>query len=471
MTERIGRPDTDDFIKARLDSYTSLVEHGDKWVGSEAIFHYTPKGGGRKEIQGKIIYSSKARTIVWNSETGALDYVDTNHGRIEEAWLKRTKTRWTRFEYFGLETLDQFKRKDIFGVIYGYSREHGQIVIDGDLDVVTKNSMDILRLRNGGTTHLIDPRYLQFRILFTEKKDALDFPPVGRDKPILLIDPFPKERSSLAEKLLTDMAGRGIGIYENKALYDFFEAHEAETRLLLKRYFDDEGQEMINIFQKRGIQKYLPLLIDPGIASRYKTFADFLTRFKSKNPDFLGARKAFSEKLGIATVYRGMALTEQEFDEISANGLYSPGLRNRSIATQALRDTLDPRAERVIGYGISFRDEIYTRMTDVRRSTVSMALSVSHYPEVASSIGWYDSRRTNKKGVRPYLFEIKTPLISLVEISGLFSYSRAIPTIEIQGKKYFFNSGKVEALVPYFIPKNAFKGQKTSVPPRWKNIS
>lgn len=74
--------------------------------------------------------------------------------------------------------------------------------------------------------------------------------------------------------------------------------------------------------------KYLPLCLDPGIATRANDFLVFSKEFISKHPnsDLMDLRNAFSNHLGKKIFYRGMGLTPEEVSMMKTEGISSRNL-------------------------------------------------------------------------------------------------------------------------------------------------
>jgi hypothetical protein len=110
-----------------------------------------------------------------------------------------------------------------------------------------------------------------------------------------------------------------------------------------------------------------------------------------------------------------MALTKDEVENIRNGPMLSPGLRNADRGKKIISDMINPdlapfrfQSEKKPN---SFRQDCFARVTDALPGNCSITLSTSVYPEVASSVGWHSSGRTEDENASPYLFQLQIPRI------------------------------------------------------------
>lgn len=282
-------------------------------------------------------------------------------------------------------------------------------------------------------------------------------------------DPLPLKDKimNVSAEIMKDFKTKGIHPLENNKLFDFLgELPKTQKDSVLERY---AWKEELNLIKDSLGEQFSVCLFHPGVSTRITEFIDF-----SQNKDFTPteAISEFSSHLGDVTVYRSMALTKDESDIIKRVGILAPALIDDKKDSQTLAVLLNPNIQRFQRDTLtpsSFVDDIKFRLTDRREqgSKGSISVSTSGHPEIASSVGWHASKRTDEPDVAPYLYTLQVPKILTYEEMDIMGDSRGRMRVTIGDKT--FGQDQLEIFVPFGVQaKNISHTEITDIPPRWK---
>jgi len=100
--------------------------------------------------------------------------------------------------------------------------------------------------------------------------------------------------------------------------------------------YADAGISARNILRQLG-PRFDELLVDPGLVLRIEAFADFVRANRLNDANPWRARLLFSSSLGARTVYRALALTDEERQNILRAGIFSTlALKTRGLVRRDL---------------------------------------------------------------------------------------------------------------------------------------
>jgi len=278
--------------------------------------------------------------------------------------------------------------------------------------------------------------------------------------------------------------------YDNPSLYKALSENPDTTKAAIASwnyYYEDAVDKVETLLGK----KYVPLLADPGIASRHSDFIAFARSYLAKNGnvDPAALRAAYSEKLGNVTLYRGILLTDKEAAAARKTGLVAPGLRDPQQAENALKKAFDPKQSRSQrAYGGSPPEEIFAR-TDGEKQKVHprdnhLYMSATDYPEVAETLGYhpnmldYGDRPEFQGKKKLYVAKLDVPALSTVRPTSDSIFSAHSPMafrgqdqmLTVGEKKFIYSKDNgVEVFVPYRVAPQDLKLDKVSgIPPEFK---
>jgi hypothetical protein len=164
--------------------------------------------------------------------------------------------------------------------------------------------------------------------------------------------------------------------------------HDEEVRYLLQHSsfvhdpaqrlvdYGDEAEQMVAAFRDKRREPLLPLLAWPGVATRWKTFLEWLETTNENSTNLVDVFLAFAGYLGRLTSYRALALTEKEFSAIQETDSILPSGR---LKTDAATLTSYVRQDGV-------RKVLLTRMCDIGTFKYDPSLSLHDHPETAVCI-------------------------------------------------------------------------------------
>ena len=275
-----------------------------------------------------------------------------------------------------------------------------------------------------------------------------------------------KEKIILLKKVISSKQP-----FENSDIYKYLSLDLNRTEEILNRMYGDRNEIVKQTKEVLGI-KFIPLLIDPGIANRGKEFISFSLKYLSNHSSssIPELRKAFSEHLGKRKLFRGMVLYSKEMKNITRSGMLAPGMLSKSKDHRILRlfatddelKRLDETSLKTLPKSIG--DEIGARLTNYYKKSESMLMSASAHKEIASSVGYHSSGKPIKKRIgNLYLFEIEVPEISVLDYSGdIYSSWNMRPLVKINNKIFDGEKGRaIEVFIPHFIaPENIISVEK-----------
>lgn len=189
------------------------------------------------------------------------------------------------------------------------------------------------------------------------------------------------------------------------------------------RRMGQKGIEYVEVLtqMQKVYSKYIDgdlrsLIVDPGLATRFEDLVRFLNRrlneINLNNSDVKispwALRKEFSDLLGKKTMYRALALSEDELAHIMQNGLESIFLRSGESS----------RIDDYFGGSNPFVNPLQL-LIDFRTSGPQLEsdpfLSISSDPQVAiaATIPYFKRRKIRRDSVKIYLFEIQMPELDM----------------------------------------------------------
>ena len=124
---------------------------------------------------------------------------------------------------------------------------------------------------------------------------------------------------------------RHPNLFDSKKFYKHLSTFNTyELKGLLKKWYRDypnfDLDNLIKIFDKHVGEKYIGLLFDPGIISRYDDFIFFAQKelaTSTNNISLFKLRNMYKKKLGKTKLFRGMMLTDDELHLILNQGMES----------------------------------------------------------------------------------------------------------------------------------------------------
>lgn len=154
------------------------------------------------------------------------------------------------------------------------------------------------------------------------------------------------------------------------------------------------------------------LSMDLGFMSHLPEVMRILDAGEITIDDPVIAKEQLKERLGVATLWRGTMLTDDELEQVKQNGMISP------VAAIVAQSTA-PEQDLNNLMTTSVHDVVETHFHGENRTTP--LLSVSSHKEVAIAVGKHYGRKGD--GRKFYLFELKVP-----EIDRVFYTSEGIRT-------------------------------------------
>lgn len=320
---------------------------------------------------------------------------------------------------------------------------------------------------------------------------------VGLGRPEL--DRDRSARLALSAQLVEAIHAQGLSPYQNAALYRYLAADPHATGDLVRRsYVRPEDpvnspyrvkmiDALIREFSSLG-PEWIALLVDPGVASRWQQFCEFVQHENLVNGNAFDARSLFEQALGTTSVYRCLALPRAVADKIRSSGvLLAPALAlSKDGGVEAIERILSPRKP-LAGTSVfqsTIVDDIYKGSFGARGWRVCM--SASGYVDVAASIGWERQggepdcgfqRKTGRSWwpqkakedpakLRPYMATIKLPELSLVYKDTTIIEAHDL-SFKIGNQFYNCADRKVEMYIPFCVPLSQCNFEEISVPENW----
>lgn len=424
------------YEQQQLLYYGALEHPGVHNVGAKVMARFILSNHSKEEriVTGIVVRSEGASLQILDESTGQVIDVNSNLVKIQEVLLRRPGIQWQNLDVYSVDdnTYDQIqKQQGHYAVVTG-SDGGRKFVIAGQVSVVEVSpGYRVMQVVDQDEiTHILDFRYLAGSSIAIARssEDTIEGPTATTEQEALQVfDEDREKRQALVAELARDINEHQLQPFANPKLYEYLTSltSEQKQRLLRKYYGDLQADEMIRFVENSLGNEYLVLLADPGIAGNFSKFREFLTSSKIiRATDIFSIRKQFSQFLGTTTVYRGMALNQGEVHGIEQRGLVAPVVLNKRNMQIALLDMFDYHDLKSPStrHPQSIIDGIRERQVDLIGSPEDWILmSVSQYPEVSSSVGWHDSKRTKERGVSPYLFTIEVPTIDLIVPTGIFS--------------------------------------------------
>jgi hypothetical protein len=271
----------------------------------------------------------------------------------------------------------------------------------------------------------------------------------------------------LTTKLYHDAQIQGIHPFENPNLYQFLdELKPATLETLLNNAWQDDAY--VNHFTNLLATSHWSLLFHPGIYANMTEFQNWYETHPSVvcNLSSIELIKHFKAKP--LSLYRGMTLTAQELDLINKQGIFAPGCLTLTTFTNYFRRLTDKNQAQTNSFSspnIFIQDIIY-RLAYSTTLAKSGTLSLSSHEEVAASVGYWNSNRTNEKDVLPVIFEVQVPSRLIYDEFTIMKDKKGDLQISIADK--IFSQG-IEYFMPTFLPTQMITAIRVypNPPPRW----
>ena len=203
---------------------------------------------------------------------------------------------------------------------------------------------------------------------------------------------------------------------------DLFKTMLARTKgpkELAIRDYGKNGEFIINRLTMIDSQ-YDVLAADPGIAIHIDEFEEFIRTHGKMNSPW-ETRTAFRDFLGKKTVYRGVALTDKEFNDIVKYGMYPEYLvfRSDEIEKTMANNIFALNSVRTNMNFIKLLDEgssLAIRRRVSNNTDKLLTLSVTDYPEVAFGFALSTAlfRRKYNDDAHVYVFPIEAHVLDLI---------------------------------------------------------
>ncbi len=137
--------------------------------------------------------------------------------------------------------------------------------------------------------------------------------------------------------------------------------------------YPEEADSISAGFRERGLERFLPLLAWPGVATRWRLFLDWLDASRHAPGELPDVLTGFARRLGRLTSYRALALTSTEFETFwKADSLLPTGRLHADAAT--LRKFLQIQGVRSV---------IRARVDGPGSLPLDPSLSLHDHPETA----------------------------------------------------------------------------------------
>jgi hypothetical protein len=217
----------------------------------------------------------------------------------------------------------------------------------------------------------------------------------------------------------------------------------ANAREAITHFYGPKASPLIAEFASLG-EDYVPLAMHPGILSRTKEFMDF-AHSMGQLPTPTELLKRFSDHLGTTTVYRGLAVTEEDVAKARQVGLLATPFRTYRTLESPMGDS-------------TFEMMVAARLTE-RNSSQNFLMSVTRFPDIARDISTKYVSDPTRQRIR--IFSITIPKIDLIELStdetspfcwpGTFlGAARGEHPFNFNGKNYAFGAD-VESFIAFKI--------------------
>lgn len=463
------------YVDAPRNIYGSLKNSGYHHIGSRAFVRYRPDSSASemRTAAGIVIDSAPANLQILDND-GKITDVNSNRDTIEGIYLQPAGITWQHLDHYGFQRCGYKPVRSLngnFGIL-----TDGKFIVSGGFSVIEPSPgypvMQILDPE--GPAHLIDAEYLFDMDLVVAKnsEDKIEGPTITtRKESVWLIDEKREKRAALAAELVQDIRDHHLSPFANPKLYTYLveDLSSQQRRELLRRTYERRKiTKMMEFIENTLGEEYTALLIDPGVVNNFDQFRQFIEGSSADWESAIAVRDAFSKFLGKTKIYRGMALKSKEAQFIQRHGLFAAGAVDSKFDLSKLLFKMFDYHSNIstsVSLGIS------ERQVDSSRSHY-IFLSGSHFPEVAASIGWQDSGRTNVQGVKPYLLEIEMPAIDIISPLGAFKeallhYDRGVQI----GDQIFRGDDKLEVFIPFCLAPDDFQIQRLAeIPPRWKFV-
>ncbi|PWU21665.1 MAG: hypothetical protein C5B49_02275 [Bdellovibrio sp.] len=432
------------------------------------------------KIFGRVLNEGSGGIVLVDEQSGQIFPATTTYGLITEAFVEPKAYEWIRLPY--RSSGEQFFAKIIemdhpFGKVSVPVGNGQHINIYGELSVSEfQPGYKVVVVRDhSGNIHKLDPEFIGTDLfsLLPKNPDAQDIFTTLTSKPLVVVDRRRKERRVLVQRLISDKK-----IYDNPIFYDYLSGDLSDTRRLINRWYPDSGSKMIEDVTQNLGEKFIILLVDPGVASRLEKFILFGRSALAANADLSAwkLRELFAADLGKTTIQKGIVLTRDQAKAIDVDGIDAEAFLNARTAAAVLDDTFNSLEKSVRApHATNPQDEIYGRLKDYFDPGTSMFISVSKYELIAASIGYYDSGYAGDPTRKLYVIEADVPEISVIRETGLFERENR------SGRDYIVSVGpdfhvsetqdrEVEMFVPFKInPEDLRRPIKEypTIPPQW----
>lgn len=257
---------------------------------------------------------------------------------------------------------------------------------------------------------------------------------IGDTKPTatepVSMTPSPMNISSVNWRRLPEIIGllQPTGsMFDVEAIGQFFKGQPNVVRKIIGRWYEDNAPRLLEISNELK-DEHLPLLMDPGIASRAEKFIEFYRGFANSHPHagVAEVRRAFAGQLGVWKGFRGVMLpfrTTDKFNHDFNNRFSLPGVfrqygGNIGDRTKNIPPYFDESLKHRGGGGGP--TGVFDAMaTHPYNPSLTPFISVTEFIEVAQSVAWNHMFRSYEPGIF-HLVELEIPQIDLVHMSNSF---------------------------------------------------
>jgi len=298
-------------------------------------------------------------------------------------------------------------------------------------------------------------------------------------KKTLTIEPV--NSSSLWEHSFSKELERSIlksgRLFDNVDIYNLLSKKPEYTKTLLRRwYIDPIIDQMIAQIETQFGEKFVSILVDPGIVYNFDSFMNYASKIISKDSaiSVFELRQRYSNFLGHRRIFRSMMLTPAEAERLKTNGIWTPAafeprnfhntLHNYFLSAPT-KDLLpvDPQENfnlRSTGFG----------------SKSSLWISASEHPNVAISVGYHATSSNRSPDQKIYLFELEVPELSIIRYGSKAVGEKGLNLNKhrrlVIGNKTFddTNSAGVEVFLPVYISPKVIRNvtQINEIPPEYR---
>ena len=279
----------------------------------------------------------------------------------------------------------------------------------------------------------------------------------------------PKE-SALMDRMFEDDT-----FFGHKSLLDSQDISKVRELIqvrLVKNGSTKEADAMVQFIESALGEKHLPILLDPGVLSRWDTFVDFALANKNNFNKASELRSAFSKELGFVTLYRAVPridANQKDIQEVQEKGLWSLFFKSSTLRWSKLYDYFFGGNNKLLSAlqkgARSYEKQILDRLYPDRFFKESNNwMSFSYHPEVALSAAYWTQPVYQRLPL--VLVEASVPAIEAVALNqGFFKGIHDEPrSIKIEDKIYL--QDEVEVFVPLHLPArwvrrvSAFRGNQ-----------